>query len=93
MERDSEKITVALDTLFYNGFGGWHVEKDGKLIYQGPNDMKWEDYSILQEFEDQARGDPDHDWRAILETPLRDAVYQRQDKDEWILISSGPGFA
>ena len=73
------------------GFGDARITKDGETIYQEPYDKT--ELRTLAEFEDMAKGDPDHDWRAILIAPLRDREYQRHDESKWVLIGSGMGFA
>jgi hypothetical protein len=44
-------------------------------------------------YENAARKDPNHDWRAECLLPMREATYQRQGKNEWVLVASGMGFA
>ena len=34
-----------------------------------------------------------HDWRYLYLAPLREALYQRQEKNQWLLIKTGLGFA
>jgi hypothetical protein len=75
------------------GFGMAAVTKDGRCVYSEEPDADYEDIPTLQTFEDMARADPDHDWRLILEAPLRSREYQRHRDDEWVLIASGQGFA
>ena len=88
-----DKITASMRTRIYNGFGGWSILRDGDVVYMGPHDGEWEDFPTLMTFENRARKDPDHDWRAICDLPLRSATYQRQGNNEWVLIDSGMGFA
>lgn len=80
-------------TRIYNGFGGWSITKNGELVYMGPTDLDFDKYPTLMKFENMARKDPDQDWRAECYLPLRDATYQRQGVNEWVLVSSGQGFA
>lgn len=93
MKSDKKKITARMNTRIYNGFGGWTITKNGKLIFMGEQDKEFHEYPTLMKFENMARKDPNHDWRAECFLPLRDATYQRQGKNEWVLIKSGPGFA
>jgi hypothetical protein len=80
-----------LDTPVCVGFGLAQITKDDEVIYQ---DMSIaEEVPTLQEFEDTAQRDPDHDWRLLLEAPLRSREYQRQGFEKWVLIDSGMGFA
>jgi hypothetical protein len=41
----------------------------------------------------RARLQPECDWQAVLDLPMRSAVYQRQGKNKWVLIKTGRGFA
>ena len=94
MRRDKMKRIVAtMRTRIYGGFGGWFITKDGKAIYAPPYDGDWADYPTLMTFENMARNDPDHDWRAECDLSLRSATYQRQGRNEWVLVASGEGFA
>jgi hypothetical protein len=80
-----------MNMLIGVGFGYAAVTRDKKVIYQ----EKYGDDNIptLQKFEDMAEKDPDHDWRVILNAPLRGRTYQRQGVGEWVLIESNSGFA
>jgi len=75
------------------GFGIACVTKDGECVFMEKPDMDWKDIPTLMKFENTARKDPNHDWRVILEAPLRSREYQRQGKTCWVLIKSGQGFA
>lgn len=76
------------------GFGSADVLCDGKTFFDG--EAYYEKHGkvvTLKEIEHKAAKDPGHDWRVILNGPLRSREYQRQGKDKWALIDSGPGFA
>ena len=74
------------------GFGTAQVLKDNEIIYEeGFQDN--DDFPTLADFEKMAKQDPDHDWRVLLVSPLRDREYQRHEEDKWVLIDSGRGFA
>lgn len=93
MKQQKDKTVLAsLRTRIYNGFGGWHITCDGETVYSGPVDLEWNDYPTLLKFELAARK-REGDWRAILDGPMRDAEYQRQGKNRWVLVRSGQGFA
>ena len=79
-----------MDMLIAVGFGYAGVIKDNKEVFTEQND---DDYHELQEFEAMALADPDHDWRVILDAPLRSRTYQRHETGKWVLIESGMGFA
>lgn len=81
-----------MDTTLYNGFGGWIITRDGELWFSENSETEWEDSKKLQDIEIAAQDSPDHDWRAILNAPLRGAVYQRQN-GKWLLIEENEGFA
>jgi hypothetical protein len=89
----NDKILARMNTKIYGGFGWWTILMDGDVIYQPPPDGEWKDFPTLMRFENMARKDPDHDWRAECFLPLRGATYQRQGKNEWVLIDSNQGFA
>lgn len=93
MKHGKDSITLNLRTRLYNGFGGWTIHQDGELYFCGPVDKKINWYPTLLTFEYAARLNPDCDWLANLDTPLRSAVYQRQGKNRWVLIETGRGFA
>lgn len=83
---------LSLDTILYNGFGGWSVTKDGELFYLDDNNTEFEDSKSLRFIEEQAAADPDHDWRAIGFFPLHGETYQRQN-GKWVLVERNEGFA
>lgn len=84
---------ASLDTVIYGGFGGWTIYRDAKVYYFPPTNKADDDCPRLAEFEAMAEADPDHDWQAVLNLPMRDAVYQRQGEGKWVLIGTGEGFA
>jgi len=84
---------LPMRTRLYQGFGGYHITKNGKLEFMGKDHEKWEDNRTLSYIEKNARLDPDADWRCHIDLPLRSAVYQRQGKSKWILVKTGMGFA
>jgi hypothetical protein len=48
----------------------------------------------LRRFEHMARCLPDTaDWRVRFHGPLSDVTYQRQGKNNWVLVKTGKGFA
>lgn len=47
----------------------------------------------VQDAENEAAKDPDHDWRIVLYAPLRGRTFQRHGKDKWVLIEENMGFA
>lgn len=85
-----------MDMLIAVGFGYAGVTKDGKEIFNEQEideNTPMVDFPRLQQFEDMALQDPDHDWRVCLEAPLRGRTYQRHEAGKWVLIESNEGFA
>ncbi len=93
MRRKPKEILASMHTRIYNGFGGWMITAGEKCVYSPPCDLEYEDYPTLMKFENMARKEPTKDWRAILTLPLREAEYQRQGRNRWVLIKTGRGFA
>lgn len=79
-----------MNTLIAVGFGDAHISKDGEIIFDGE---RAEEFHTLEEFEALANGDPNHDWRLVLDAPLSSREYQRQGEGQWVLIAQGEGFA
>lgn len=92
MKAGPNAILARMDTRIYNGFGGWTIKKDNEIIYVGDANGKWESFPRLMKFELMARKSPG-DWWAECFLPLREAYYQRQGKNRWVLVKTGPGFA
>lgn len=86
-------VVASMHTKIYDGFGGWYISKDSECVFQPDPNTPWGQSPTLMRFENMARKDPDHDWRAHLLLPLREAVYQRQGKNKWVLVKVGQGFA
>ena len=68
MRREKDIITVPMNTRIYGGFGGWCIKKGDEYIYC-PGEMEWDGYQTLMTFENMARKEPDHDWRAVFTSP------------------------
>lgn len=85
-------LHLSLDTVLCNGFGGWQITRDGELFFEDEMDKEWEEFKTLAFIEEQAKNDPDHDWRAVNYTPLHGETYQRQG-DKWVLVEQNEGFA
>ena len=84
---------LAMDTVLYQGFGGYHVTKNGKLFYMGNSNDEWESFKKLSQIERQAKKEPKSHWRVVLNNPLRGATWRRNIKGQWILIETNQGFA
>lgn len=84
---------LPLKTRLYQGMGGYMITKNGKLFFMEDSNKEFHEAKTLQYIENKARKEPDNDWRCILDLPLRSAEYQRQDKNKWVLVKTGMGFA
>ena len=86
-----------MDMVIGVGFGSAYASKDGQTVYDEMDVMHkggdFDDLATLQQIEDMAVADPDHDWRVSLQGPLRGREYQRHDVGHWVLIDSNEGFA
>lgn len=85
-------MILPLDTMIAIGLGSCWVMKDKECIYThvpqaGENAPK------LQDFEDQAKVAPDHDWRVHFNGAMSRETYQRHGAGSWVLIEKGMGFA
>ncbi len=83
---------LPLDTVLYQGFGGFHVERDGEIIYYPACNTDWDDFKTLAFFERMARRNAKAIWRVVLSNPLRGAVWERR-RGKWHLIETNQGFA
>ena len=84
---------LSMDTVLYNGFGGYYVSKDGEEFYSGDPNGEWESFKTLKEIELEARINPGK-WKVILNNPLRGATWERNNKTcRWILKETNLGFA
>jgi hypothetical protein len=86
-----------MDMLIGVGFGSAYASKDGAVVYDEMEVMHkggdFDDLATLQQIEDRAVADPDHDWRVVLHGPLRGREYQRHGAGQWVLVESNQGFA
>ncbi len=83
---------LKFNTRLYHGFGGWLITKDKELYFMEDSDKEYNESKTLMYIENRAKLQPNCDWRALIDLPLRDAEYQRQD-GKWVLIRTGMGFA
>lgn len=84
---------LPMNTRMYQGMGGWMIVKNGELFFMDKGDKEFEDYPTLMKFENEARKEPNAEWIAQVDLPLSNAKYQRHDKNTWVLIEKGEGFA
>lgn len=83
---------LAMDTVIYNGFGGYRVLFNKGLYYQGDPNCEWSLFPTLRHFEMTARGKKGR-WEVVLDNPLRGARWLRTAEDVWTLIETNQGFA
>ena len=84
---------LPMRTRLYMSMGGWIITKDGKCYFIEDSHKEYYEAKTLSYIERRAKLEPDCDWRAHLDLPLRSAVYQRHGKSKWILVERGQGFA
>lgn len=83
---------LAMDTVLYNGFGGYTVYLNDEVYFQGnPND-NFDSFPTLRKFEMIARKN-DGKWEVVLNNPLRGATWFRTAEDVWTLTETNQGFA
>ena len=75
------------------GFGCAALTKDGDYVWAETHDMELSDCMTVEQADEIAASDPDHDWRILLHSPLRGRVYQRHGEMQWMLIEEDKGFA
>lgn len=99
--------TLEMDEVIAVGFGMAEVTCDGVCVLDGeaisrgelnPDPDGDEDFVggrevLVQEAEDLAAADPDHDWRIRFEGPMGGRVYQRHGDAQWVYVKRLPGFA
>ena len=83
-----------MNMLIAVGFGSALVFRDNEIFYDGESDyQKTGKCKSLQDIENEAKNDPDHDWCLEKYGPLHGETFQRQGDEEWVCIESNPGFA
>ena len=90
-------IKLKMNQKIVQSFGGEYITKNYKIFYWPDtcdlSDQDWKKQKTLMWIENKARKSPNDDWRLIFDMPLYDAVYQRQGKNNWVLVKKGLGFA
>jgi hypothetical protein len=84
---------LSLDTVLYDGFGGWSVTKNGQYFFQADQGKEWDETETLKDIENMIGEDNESEYLANLFTPLRGATFQRHAKNHWVLIETNEGFA
>ena len=90
---EQDDTILPMDTKIIAGFGMADIYKDGEIFYSADHNLDWDEAKDLLHFERIAVKSPTSDWRFELNLPLRSATYQRQAKNQWVLIEKGLGFA
>jgi len=83
---------LTMDRMLAVGFGSVTASCDDIGVYS-ERDVEDERFWSVQQVEDLAKADPDHDWRISFYAPLWEAEYQRQGDGVWVLVRKGLGFA
>lgn len=87
-------MVAPMDMRICVGFGCAVVTKDGEVVHDG--EWNYEDGRepwTVQDAEDAAVADPDHDWRIVKRGPLHGETFQRHGPGKWVCVESNPGFA
>jgi hypothetical protein len=84
-----------MDMTIAVGFGAAVVTKDGEVVYNELDyqDQGWDAFWKVQDAENLAAQDPNHDWRISKHGPMHGETFQRQGKGKWYCIESNQGFA
>ena len=87
--------TLKMNRRIAVGFGFAGITKNGEIIWHEPmcDEYDWRELPTLMTFENMARKEPDNDWRVIMDGPLHGEIYQRHDRNLWVMIDSNRGFA
>ena len=74
------------------GFGIAGVTCNGKEIWSEGPEQDWPDLPTVMKFENAARKKRG-DWRIVMHGPLHGETYQRQGRNNWVLVEKNKGFA
>jgi hypothetical protein len=89
---DGSKL-LSMDEVIAVGFGDASLLKDGKVVWREEYETEFDDCMTVQQAEDMAVKEPNHDWRIHIVGPLSEFYYQRQGVRTWVLYRRGEGFA
>lgn len=82
-------LEAPMEMLIAVGFGSAYVTKDEDVVYnESAGDKLW----TVQDAENMALADPDHDWRIVKHGPLHGETFQRHDVGKWVCVESNEGF-
>ena len=83
-----------MDLLIAVGFGSANVTKDGHVVYDEQDcERLGRELWTVQDAENEALKDPDHDWQIMKAGPMHGETFQRQDIGRWVCIESNQAFA
>lgn len=86
-------IVAPMEMAIAVGFGSAYLPKDNEIIFD-ENDLDEDEAAwTVQDAEDLALKDPDHDWRIVKFGPLHGETFQRQGDGNWVCVESNMGFA
>ena len=71
------------------GYGSSDIMMDGTCIWDENEGTE----RTVQDAEDMAAKEPDHDWRIHRYGPMHGETYQRQGPGLWVCVESNQGFA
>jgi hypothetical protein len=71
----------------------WAATPDSDVGIDDDGDLMLLNCWTVQDAENAALSDPDHDWRVTYRGPLSEAVYQRHGAGRWMMVERGRGFA
>ena len=101
LEELKNQVVAPMNMMIAVGFGDALVTKDDEIIYSEINielfnqthEANLLPYWRVQDAENEARKDPDHEWTIDMQGPLQGETYKRMGEDNWVLIDSNKGFA
>lgn len=85
---------ASMEMVIAVGFGCAIVTKDEEIVYdERLAECAGNRFWRTLDAEHEASKDPDHDWRIVMDAPLRGRTYQRHGEDHWVCVASNQGFA
>lgn len=88
------KLQMLNTFIGINSIDEWLLKNDKNVdLSEWFSDNSMDDSVSLMRIENRIRKDSDHDWRIFFNSGLHDETYQRQDKNLWVLVIQGKGYA
>ena len=87
---------ASMEMVLAVGFGSANASKGDEFVYdemQHDREHGEGNHLCLQDIENMALKDPEHDWQVTMDAALHGETYQRQGEGKWVLIDSNIGFA